>query len=79
MILVLLTGFSISTLLFQIVSALEGHSVSTIFKTSEISMQKLLHAYSSLCASKIVFSFQYEDDVTTNCVNNFLRAREARD
>jgi len=54
MILVLLTGFSISTLPFQIVSALEGHSVSTIFKTSEISMQKLLHAYSSLFASKIL-------------------------
>jgi len=55
MILILLTGFSISTLPLQIVSAPEGHSVSTIFETSEISMQKLLHAYSSLCASEILF------------------------
>jgi len=79
MILVLLTGFSISTLPFQIVSAPEGHSVSTIFETYEISMQELLHAYSSLCASKILFGPHYEDDVTTKCVNSFLRAREARD
>ena len=55
MILFLSTGFSISTLPFQIVSAPEGHSVSTIFETSKISMQKLLHAYSSLFASKIFF------------------------
>jgi hypothetical protein len=54
MILFLSTGFSISTLPFQIVSAPEGHSVSTIFETSEISMQKLLHAYSSLLASKML-------------------------
>lgn len=32
MILFLSTGFSISTLPFQIVSAPEGHSVSTIFR-----------------------------------------------
>ena len=55
MILFLSTGFSISTLPFQIVSAPEGHSVSIIFETSEISMQKLLHAYSSLSASKMLF------------------------
>jgi hypothetical protein len=55
MILFLSTGFSISTLPFQIVSAPEGRSVSIIFETLEISMQKLLHAYSSLFASKILF------------------------
>ena len=55
MILFLSTGFS-STLPFQIVSAPEGHSVSTIFETSEISMQKLLHAYSSLSVVKDPFS-----------------------
>ncbi|HBB98152.1 MAG TPA: hypothetical protein DC054_22435 [Blastocatellia bacterium] len=74
MILILSTGFSISTLPFQIVSAPQGHSVSTFFKTSEISMQKLLQVYSSLFAPS-AFTMKTTTSVTALTDNKNLRSR----
>src|SRR2546430_5546197 len=80
MILILLTGFSISTLPFT-----NSKCAAGAFRFNYFQNLRNQHAKTSSCIQFSVrvkdrfFGLHYEDDVTTNCVNNFLRAREARD